>query len=114
MTFTRALSAREGDGQEEDPSLLVDLATRHGADLSVVGVLYQDTAGGARDFLARYGDGGWPNLLDPSGQIAIDLGVTGPPETFFVDADGIVRARHIGPLTADEINRQLTALGIAP
>lgn len=98
---------------EEHP-LLLDLAARHAADLSVVGILYQDTAGGARDFLARHGDGGWPTLLDASGQIAIDLGVTGPPETFFVDADGIVRARHIGPLTADEIDRQLTALGIAP
>ncbi len=76
-----------------------------------MGIVYQDTADGARSFLDRYGQGGWPNLLDATGQISIDLGVTGPPETFFVDADGIVRARHVGPLTQSEMNAQLTALG---
>jgi len=80
--------------------------------LSVVGILYQDTADDARSFLVRYGDGGWPNLLDASGRIAIDLGVTGPPETFFVDAAGIVRARHIGPMTGAAMAEQLAALGL--
>jgi cytochrome c biogenesis protein CcmG/thiol:disulfide interchange protein DsbE len=97
---------------DEHP-VLVDTASAHAGDLTIVGILYQDTADGARGFLARYGDGGWPNLLD-DGRIAIDLGVTGPPETFFVDADGIVRARHVGPLTTAEMNAQLTALGLAP
>lgn len=97
---------------DEHPVLL-DTAARHADDLTMVGILYQDTAEGARDFLGRYGEGGWANLLD-SGQIAIELGVTGPPETFFVDADGIVRARHVGPLTQAEMNAELTALGIAP
>jgi cytochrome c biogenesis protein CcmG/thiol:disulfide interchange protein DsbE len=98
---------------DEHPVLL-DTATRHGSEVQLVGIVYQDTPEGARDFLARYGDGGWPNLLDPSGRIAVDLGVTGPPETLFVDASGIVRARHVGPLTADEMAAQLTALGLAP
>jgi cytochrome c biogenesis protein CcmG/thiol:disulfide interchange protein DsbE len=98
---------------DEHPVLL-DTASRHADDLTIVGILYQDTPDGARGFLARYGDGGWPNLLDSSGQIAIDLGVTGPPETFFVDADGIVRARHVGPLTEAEMSAQLTALGVVP
>jgi cytochrome c biogenesis protein CcmG/thiol:disulfide interchange protein DsbE len=97
---------------EEHPVLL-DTAARHATDLTMVGILYQDTADGARSFLARYGDGGWSNLLD-DGRIAIDLGVTGPPETFFVDADGIVRARHVGPLTKAEMDAQLTALGLTP
>ncbi len=94
--------------------MLLATATRHPDDLAMVGILYQDTADGARNFLVRYGRGSWPNLLDASGRIAIDLGVTGPPETFFVDADGIVRARHVGPLTQAEMNAELTALGIAP
>jgi cytochrome c biogenesis protein CcmG/thiol:disulfide interchange protein DsbE len=98
---------------EEHP-LLLEAATKHASDLTVVGIVYQDTPDAARAFLARYGDGGWPNLLDSAGQIAVDLGVTGPPETFFVDADGIVRARHVGPLTADELAAQLTALGLTP
>ena len=97
---------------DEHPVLL-DTATRHADDLAIVGILYQDTAEGARNFLVRYGDGGWPSLLD-DGSIAIDLGVTGPPETFFVDARGIVRARHVGPLTAAEMAAQLTTLGLTP
>ena len=98
---------------DEHPVLLATSAT-HPDDLFMVGIVYQDTADGARTFLARYGEGGWPNLLDADGQIAIDLGVTGPPETFFVDADGIVRARHVGPLTGAEMSAQLAALGLVP
>ncbi|MEO8252277.1 MAG: DsbE family thiol:disulfide interchange protein [Chloroflexota bacterium] len=98
---------------DEHP-LLLDLAARHIDDLSVVGIVYQDTADGARGFLARYGNGGWPNVVDASGAIAVNLGVTGPPETFFIDADGIVRARHVGPLTRAVIAAELTALGIVP
>jgi cytochrome c biogenesis protein CcmG/thiol:disulfide interchange protein DsbE len=45
--------------------------------------------------------------------VAVDYGVTGPPETFFVDGDGIVRARHIGPLTQQVMDDQLAALGLA-
>ena len=97
---------------DEHPVLL-EAAAQRGADLSIVGILYQDTAGGARSFLARYGEAAWPNLLD-NGEIAIDLGVTGPPETFFVDGRGIVRAHVIGPLTKAEMQRQLAALGTAP
>jgi cytochrome c biogenesis protein CcmG/thiol:disulfide interchange protein DsbE len=98
---------------DEHPVLL-ETAVRHASDLTMVGILYQDTADRARNFLARYGDGGWPNLLDATGQITIDLGVTGPPETFFVDAGGIVRARHVGPLTTAEMNAELIALGLTP
>jgi len=97
---------------DEHPVLL-DAAERHAGELQLVGVLYQDTPESARGFLARYGDGGWPTLLDGGGEVAVDYGVTGPPETFFVDADGIVRARHIGPLTQQVMDDQLAALGLA-
>lgn len=98
---------------EEHP-ILMATAADYAERLSMVGIIYQDTPDGARGFLARYGDGGWPNLLDASGRIAVDLGVTGPPETFFVDASGIVRARHVGPLTAAVMAEQLAALGLEP
>ncbi|MDP9250251.1 MAG: redoxin family protein [Chloroflexota bacterium] len=97
---------------DEHPFLL-GLQAHHGADLALIGVLYQDTPDGARGFLARYGDGGWPTLLDPSGRIAVDLGVTGPPETFFVDAHGVVRARYVGPLNAESLAAGLASIGIA-
>ena len=98
---------------DEHPVLMA-AAADHAGKLTMVGILYQDTPDDARRFLVRYGDGGWPNLLDDSGRIAIDLGVIGPPETFFVDEAGIVRARHVGPLTAAAMAEQLAALGLEP
>ena len=70
-----------------------------GDELAMVGILYQDTTG-------RCAAPSWPGtattagrpVVDEGGRLAIDLGVTGPPETFFVDADGIVRAKQFGPL----------------
>jgi cytochrome c biogenesis protein CcmG/thiol:disulfide interchange protein DsbE len=98
---------------EEHPVLL-DLAMRHGDDLQMIGVLVNDTPDGARGFLARYGQVSWPNMLNADGGISIDYGVTGPPETFFVDARGIVVARHVGPLTPAVVAEELAALGIEP
>lgn len=96
---------------DEHP-LLLATARAFADDLTVIGIVHHDSADGARGFLARYGDGGWPDLLDPSDRIAIDLGVIFPPETYFVDASGIVRYRHLGPLTEDVLAEQLAALGL--
>ncbi len=71
---------------EEHP-VLMDAQTRHGDEVQLVGILYDDNPADAREFLVRYGDGGWPNADDPSGAVALAYGVLGPPETFFVDAD---------------------------
>jgi cytochrome c biogenesis protein CcmG, thiol:disulfide interchange protein DsbE len=96
---------------DEHPVLL-DMAQRYGDRVTVVGILYNDDAEGAARFLARYGDGGWFDLLDPSGATAVDFGVTGPPETFFVDAAGVVRGKQIGPVTSDVVSAQLGAMGV--
>ena len=98
---------------EEHPVLL-DLAARHGTDLQLVGVLVDDPPDSARAFLARYGQVSWPNMLNADGRISIEYGVTGPPETFFINAQGVVVARHIGPLTTALVSEQLVALGITP
>jgi cytochrome c biogenesis protein CcmG/thiol:disulfide interchange protein DsbE len=98
---------------DEHPVLL-DLAERHGEQVQLVGVLVNDTPDGARGFLARYGQVSWPIVLNTDGGISIDYGVTGPPETFFVDARGVVLARHVGPLTAAVVARELAGLGVTP
>jgi len=96
---------------DEHP-VLASAFERHGDELTVVGVLYQDSPADAEAFLARYGDAGYGHLIDESGRLAIDYGVTGPPETFFVDADGIVRARQWGPLTDALVDERLASIGI--
>lgn len=78
------------------------LASAHEAgDIVVVGVLYQDDPADAEAFLARYGDAGYDHVIDEAGRLAIDFGVTGPPETFFIGADGVVADKQFGPLTND-------------
>lgn len=94
----------------EEHRVLMEAQERYGADFSVIGILYQDTVDDARAFMLRYGDGGWPNLLDPSGAVAIDYGVSGVPESFFVDVDGVVRYKQWGAVTADVIESELRPL----
>ena len=97
---------------DEHPVLLDTQAT-HGDELRLVGVmLSNDTPDGALAFLARYGDGGWPQADDQTGEVALDYGVIGPPETFFVDAEGIVRAKHYGPLTDEDMTGYLGLIGV--
>ncbi len=87
---------------------------QHGDEVAIVGVLFNDTATDGEGFLARYGDAGYPQLIDPDGRLAIEFGVTGPPESYFVDADGLVRAKQFGPLTDALMTERLaTVLGSA-
>lgn len=78
---------------------------------SMVGVNYRDNPAAAERFLAREGRFPYPSAFDERGRIGIDFGVYGMPETFFVDAQGTVRARHIGPLTRDAIAENLALIG---
>ena len=96
---------------DEHP-VLASAHETHGGDLAVVGVLYQDAPADAEGFLARYGYAGYANLVDPGGRLAIEFGVTGPPESFFVDADGIVRDKQFGPLTDALMAQRLASIGI--
>jgi cytochrome c biogenesis protein CcmG, thiol:disulfide interchange protein DsbE len=94
----------------EEHAVLADAARRYGDEVAIVGVLYQDEPSAALDFLARYGDYGWPTVIDDGGRLAIEFGVTGPPETFFIDSDGIVRAREAGPVTREVLDAELDPL----
>ena len=64
--------------------------------------MYQDSATNAVDFTRRYGQT-YPGLLDPSGRTALDYGVYGIPETYFIDPSGVIRARQIGPLVPADL-----------
>jgi cytochrome c biogenesis protein CcmG, thiol:disulfide interchange protein DsbE len=94
---------------DEHPVLAAAHA-RYGDELAIVGVLYSDEPADAEGFLARYGDAGYPQLVDPDGRLAIEFGVTGPPESYFVDADGILRDKRFGPLTDALMSDYLAAI----
>ena len=93
----------------EEHAVLAEAHREYGDRVRIVGVLYQDVPADALDFLARYGDQGWPNVVDAD-DLAIDYGTTGVPETFFIDADGIVRDKELGPVTAEVLDEKLAPL----
>lgn len=94
---------------DEHP-VLAEARDRYGDRVAFVGVLYNDDVASARSFLARYGETGYPHVADPDGRLAIDFGVTGPPESYFVDSGGIVRAKQFGPLTDALIDERMAAI----
>jgi cytochrome c biogenesis protein CcmG/thiol:disulfide interchange protein DsbE len=95
--------------REEAPLLTAADTKYRSQGLRVLGVVYQDSADAARDFMGRYRQQ-YPGLLDPDGRTAIDYGVFGIPETFFIDRGGIVRSRQIGAVTAADLERQIQAI----
>ena len=66
--------------------------------LTVYGLNYKDDRQKALNLLERDGNPFEFSIFDQYGKIAIDLGVYGAPETFFVDKTGIIRERHVGVL----------------
>jgi cytochrome c biogenesis protein CcmG, thiol:disulfide interchange protein DsbE len=66
--------------------------------LQMLGVVYQDTPDNAVGYLEKYG-GDWTQLVDPKSRAAIDFGVYGVPETFFIRRDGVITHKHLGPVT---------------
>jgi cytochrome c biogenesis protein CcmG, thiol:disulfide interchange protein DsbE len=93
--------------RDEHP-LLVTLAREQ--KLAIVGLNYKDDPRNAQEWLIRLGDPYQASLIDRDGRIGIDYGVYGVPETFVIDAAGIVRFKHIGPLTQEVWTRQLAPL----
>jgi cytochrome c biogenesis protein CcmG/thiol:disulfide interchange protein DsbE len=99
-----------GPCREEFP-LLEDAATRHAAEgLVVVGALFKDDAGAARAFVATQG-ATWPTVADPDRVIGGAWKVLGPPQTFFVDRDGVIREVQVGQVRdAAELDRLLRSI----
>jgi peroxiredoxin len=78
--------------------------------LVVVGVLFKDDARAAREF-ADEQDARWPTVADPDRSISSAWKVLAPPQTFFVDREGIVREVQIGQISdAAELDRLLAAV----
>ena len=97
---------------QEHP-LLVSAARSLGDRVRFVGVIYEDGEEQVRGFLARQGSA-YPSLVDPGSRTAIAFGVFGVPETYFLDAEGKIAAKHIGPLDAQSLEAKLRQAGLSP
>ncbi|WP_287814316.1 DsbE family thiol:disulfide interchange protein [Achromobacter sp.] len=72
--------------------------------IPIIGLDYKDDAADARAWLARLGTPYDVSVADPDGRVGIDYGVYGVPETFLIDANGIIRYKHIGPVTQEVLD----------
>lgn len=83
--------------------------------VAVVGVAWKDEPAATRAFLDELGDPYAMVLVDRDGRAGLDLGITGAPETFAVDAMGRVVAKFSGPLIEDaDVDRLVAAMQAPP
>jgi cytochrome c biogenesis protein CcmG/thiol:disulfide interchange protein DsbE len=89
----------------DEHTLLEEISARTG--LRLFGINQNDAPENARAFLAELGNPYAAIGTDRDRRVSIDWGVYGVPETFLVDAEGVIRFKHIGPLTPESIERDL-------
>jgi cytochrome c biogenesis protein CcmG/thiol:disulfide interchange protein DsbE len=78
--------------------------------IPIWGIAYKDAADAAQAFLKQHGDPYGRLAADAPGRVAIDWGVYGVPETYFIDKKGYVRWRWAGALTDDVVQQQVRPL----
>ena len=88
--------------------LLVELAKAN--VVPVIGLNYKDKNELGLAWLAQNGDPYRLSVVDADGRVGIDWGVYGVPETFVVDKAGIIRYKHIGPLSAPDLQQKIIPL----
>ena len=93
--------------RDEHPMLL-ELARRNA--IPIYGLNYKDKPTDAISWLNELGDPYVLSVSDLDGRVGIDYGVYGAPETFLIDRDGIIRFKHIGPITPDVWNNKMVPL----
>jgi cytochrome c biogenesis protein CcmG, thiol:disulfide interchange protein DsbE len=88
--------------------LLMRLAERD--HVLLYGIDYKDQPADATKLLAQFGDPYKAIGMDRDGRVGLDFGVYGVPETYVLDSAGHVRKRFVGPLTAQQIDKELLPL----
>jgi cytochrome c biogenesis protein CcmG/thiol:disulfide interchange protein DsbE len=96
-----------GACQEEHPVLMAWPARQQ---VALIGLDYKDRRPDGQQWLARLGNPYADSLFDADGRIGLDFGVYGVPETFIIDRQGVVRFKHIGPLTPEILRERIEPL----
>ncbi len=81
------------------------------AGVKFIGISYQDRESASLAFLEDLGRGEpYVYGIDVGSRVAVEFGILGLPETFLIDADGVVRAKVSGPVGAELLGRTLEAM----
>lgn len=88
--------------------LLVEMAKR--GVVPIIGLNYKDQRNDAKKWLAQFGDPYALSISDLEGNVGIDYGVYGAPETFVIDKQGIIRYKQIGPVTPEALDTKILPL----
>ena len=92
-------------------SALSEVASSYeGRNVKFFGVIYNDTPENAERWIENMGGQSYPALIDPSSRTAIDYGLYGVPETFFIGKDGRVAHKQIGPSTPELLRKWIDKL----
>ena len=96
--------------REEHPVLL-ELAKR--SVIPILGLNYKDRGDDANAWLKQFGNPYDLSAVDADGRIGIDYGVYGVPETYLIDADGVIRYKQIGPVTTATLEQKILPLAMS-
>jgi len=88
--------------------ILNQLAQQHAA--VIVGLNYKDEPNDAKNWLDTLGNPYNVSIMDQDGRIGIDYGVYGVPETFVIDKKGLIRYKHTGPVTEEDVQQTFLPL----
>ncbi len=86
-------------------AVITELANRN--LVTVVGLNYKDAPDDAERWLEQFGNPYATSVIDRDGRVGIDWGVYGVPETFVIGADGVIKFKHIGPVTMESLNEKI-------
>jgi cytochrome c biogenesis protein CcmG/thiol:disulfide interchange protein DsbE len=75
--------------------------------VTIHGFNYKDAPENARAFLSELGDPYELIGTDPRGRAGIEFGVSGVPETFVINGDGVIVYKHVGPIVGDDLEKKI-------
>lgn len=96
--------------RDEHEALSQVATTYAGKPVHFLGVLYNDVPDKGRAWIREMGGQSYPSVDDPGARVAIDYGLYGVPETFFLDANGRVAYKHTGPVTPGVVRLKVDSL----
>ena len=96
-----------GPCRDEHPHIVALARARHAP---LIGLNYKDQRADALAWLKQFGDPYELSLSDLDGRVGIDFGVYGVPETFVIDKQGVIRFKHVGPVTPEVVQTHIVPL----